>query len=85
MSRPRKRMLLDNGIRFDVNVMVRAGLKTATCKTIVNTQEIAADLRVDDRDWRGKLRFRHPDFDQTIGCRLWRGISEGASGIGSAR
>ena len=67
MSRPRRRMLLDNGICFDVNVMVRAGLKTGTCKILVNTQEVAADLLVDDRDWRGRLRLQHPDFDQTIG------------------
>ena len=50
MSRPRIRRLLDNGICFDVNVMVRAGLRTGTCKIHVNTQEVAADLLVDDRN-----------------------------------
>ena len=60
-------MLLDNGICFDVNVMVRAGLRTGTCKIQVNTQEVAADLLVDDRNWWGRLRLQHPDFDQTIG------------------
>ena len=65
--RPRRRMLLDNGICFDVNVLVRAGLKTGTCKILVNTQEVAADLHVDDGDGRGRLRLQHPDFDQTIG------------------
>ena len=67
MSRPRRRMLLDNGICFDVNVMVRAGLKTGTCKIQVNTQEVAADLLVDDRNRWARLRLQHPDFDQTIG------------------
>ena len=33
MPRPRRRMLLDNGICFDVNVMVRAGLRTGTCRS----------------------------------------------------
>ena len=67
MPRPRRRMLLDNGICFDINVMVRAGLKTGTCKILANTQEVAADLLMDDRNWWGRLRLQHPDFDQTIG------------------
>jgi hypothetical protein len=68
MSRPRRRMLLDNGLCFDVNVMVRAGLKTGTCKLILsNTQEVAADLLVDDQNRWARLRLQHPNFDQTIG------------------
>ena len=67
MPRPRRRMLLDNGICFDINVLVRAGLKTGTCKILANTQEIAADLIMDDRNWWGRLRLQHPDFVQTIG------------------
>jgi hypothetical protein len=60
-------MPLDNGICFDVNVMVRAGLKTGTCKLAVSdAQEVAADLRMDDGHRRGRLHLQHPDFDQTI-------------------
>jgi len=66
MSRPRRRMLLDSGICFDVNVLVRAGLRTGTCKIQVNTQEVAAELHVEDRDGRGRLCLQHPDFNQTI-------------------
>jgi hypothetical protein len=67
MPRPRRRKLLDNGICFDINVLVRAGLKTGACKILTNTQEVAADLVMDDRNWWGRLRLQHPDFDQTIG------------------
>ena len=67
MPRPRRRMLLDSGICFDVNVMVRAGLRTGTCKFLANTQEVAADLRMDAEARSGRLRLQHPDFDQTIG------------------
>jgi hypothetical protein len=60
-------MPLDNGICFDVNVMVRAGLKTGTCRLgLADAQEVAADLRMDDGHRRGRLRLQHPDFDQTI-------------------
>jgi hypothetical protein len=79
MSRPRRRMLLDSGICFNVNVLVRAGLKTGTCKIHVNTREVAADLLVDDRNRWGRLRLEHPDFDQTIG------LTAVARCIGSAR
>ena len=67
MPRRRKRARLDNGISFDINVLVRAGLKTGTCKILMNTQEIIADLIMDDRNWWGRLRLQHPDFVQTIG------------------
>jgi len=60
-------MLLDSGICFDVNVMVRAGLRTGTCRILANSQEVAADLLVDDQNRWAKLRLQHPDFDQTIG------------------
>jgi hypothetical protein len=60
-------MILDGGFCFDVNVMVRAGLKSGTCRIQVNTQEVAADLLVDDRNWWARLRLQHPDFDQKIG------------------
>jgi hypothetical protein len=56
-------MPLDNGTYFDVNAVVRAGLKTGTCKLILpNGQEVTADLRMNVRDRRG--RFQLPD--QTI-------------------
>ena len=60
-------MILDGGFCFDVNVMVRAGLKSGTCRIQVNTQELVADLLVDDRNWWARLRLQHPDFDQTLG------------------
>jgi hypothetical protein len=67
MPRLRRRMILDGGFCFDVNVMVRAGLRTGTCKFLANTQEVAADLRMDAGARSGRLRLQHPDFDQTIG------------------
>jgi hypothetical protein len=36
MPRPRTRGLLDNGICFDINVMVRAGLQTRASKILTN-------------------------------------------------
>jgi hypothetical protein len=60
-------MPLDNGIYFDVNVMVRAGLKTGRCRLAVsNAQEAVAELLMDDRDRRGRLHLQLPDCDQTI-------------------
>jgi hypothetical protein len=66
MPRPRRRMLLDNGMSFNINVLVRAGLKTGACKMRADTHEICAELVVDERHWWGRLRLQHPDFDQTL-------------------
>lgn len=66
MPRPRRRLLLDNGLSFDINVLVRAGLKAGACKIRASTLEIAGDLVMEDRHWSGSLRLQHPDFDQTI-------------------
>ena len=61
-------MRLDSGACLDVNVMVRAGLRSGTCKLILtNGQRVSAELRVDHADRRGWLRFRLRSCAQAIG------------------
>ena len=67
MSRPRKRMRLDGGVRFDVNAMARAGLKNGTCKLVfTNGEAWVGDLRMDDQHQRGWLHLHLPYGEQTI-------------------
>ena len=67
MSRPRKRMRLDGGVRFDVNAMVRAGLRNGTCKLVfTNGEAWVGDLRMDDQHQKGWLHLHLPYGEQTI-------------------